>query len=97
MECGLLIIMLTISSFFLKHSFFTPLSVRESIYRLLPQTTPENVNKNFSQYSLDPITRYPNVSLHFLKPSQVGPTKLSNQSGQGCSVFKLKIKLLVKQ
>uniref|UniRef100_A0A674PI89 F-actin monooxygenase n=1 Tax=Takifugu rubripes TaxID=31033 RepID=A0A674PI89_TAKRU len=52
----------------------TPLEVlaeRESIYRLLPQTTPENVNKNFSQYSLDPITRYPNVSLHFLKPSQV--------------------------
>lgn len=52
----------------------SPLFVRESIYRLLPQTTPENVNKNFSQYSLDPITRYPNVSLHFLKPSQVGPT-----------------------
>eukprot|EP00066_Takifugu_rubripes_P016049 XP_011605315.1 PREDICTED: protein-methionine sulfoxide oxidase MICAL3 [Takifugu rubripes] len=52
----------------------TPLEVlaeRESIYRLLPQTTPENVNKNFSQYSLDPITRYPNVSLHFLKPSQL--------------------------
>lgn len=45
---------------------------RESIYRLLPQTTPENVSKNFSQYSLDPTTRYPNISLNFLKPSQVG-------------------------
>ncbi|XP_027128945.1 protein-methionine sulfoxide oxidase mical3a isoform X4 [Larimichthys crocea] len=52
----------------------TPLEVlaeRESIYRLLPQTTPENVNKNFSQYSVDPTTRYPNISLNFLKPSQM--------------------------
>uniref|UniRef100_A0A3B4GWN1 F-actin monooxygenase n=1 Tax=Pundamilia nyererei TaxID=303518 RepID=A0A3B4GWN1_9CICH len=52
----------------------TPLEVlaeRESIYRLLPQTTPENVSKNFSQYSVDPTTRYPNISLNFLKPSQV--------------------------
>lgn len=44
---------------------------RESIYRLLPQTTPENVSKNFSHYSVDPTTRYPNISLNFLKPSQV--------------------------
>ncbi|GLD60704.1 protein-methionine sulfoxide oxidase mical3a-like protein [Lates japonicus] len=52
----------------------TPLEVlaeRESIYRLLPQTTPENVSKNFSHYSVDPTTRYPNISLNFLKPSQV--------------------------
>ncbi|XP_061532830.1 protein-methionine sulfoxide oxidase mical3a isoform X18 [Phycodurus eques] len=47
------------------------LSERESIYRLLPQTTPENVSKNFSHYSVDPTTRYPNISLNFLKPSQV--------------------------
>ncbi|XP_037111134.1 protein-methionine sulfoxide oxidase mical3a isoform X24 [Syngnathus acus] len=47
------------------------LSERESIYRLLPQTTPENVSKNFSKYSVDPTTRYPNISLNFLKPSQV--------------------------
>ncbi|XP_013871991.1 protein-methionine sulfoxide oxidase mical3a isoform X14 [Austrofundulus limnaeus] len=52
----------------------TPLEVlaeRESIYRLLPQTTPENVSKNFSHYSVDPTTRYPNISLNFLRPSQV--------------------------
>ncbi|XP_069385320.1 protein-methionine sulfoxide oxidase mical3a isoform X38 [Paralichthys olivaceus] len=52
----------------------TPLEVlaeRESIYRLLPQTTPENVSKNFNQYSVDPTTRYPNISLNFLKPSQM--------------------------
>uniref|UniRef100_A0A8C9Z3I2 F-actin monooxygenase n=1 Tax=Sander lucioperca TaxID=283035 RepID=A0A8C9Z3I2_SANLU len=52
----------------------TPLEVlaeRESIYRLLPQTTPENVSKNVSHFSVDPTTRYPNISLNFLKPSQV--------------------------
>ncbi|XP_078452944.1 F-actin-monooxygenase MICAL3 isoform X2 [Lampetra planeri] len=47
------------------------LAERESIYRLLPQTTPENINKNFSQYSIDPTTRYPNVNLNFLRASQV--------------------------
>ncbi|XP_072551004.1 protein-methionine sulfoxide oxidase mical3a isoform X2 [Salminus brasiliensis] len=47
------------------------LAERESIYRLLPQTTPENVSKNFSQYTVDPTTRYPNISLHLLRPNQV--------------------------
>ena len=38
----------------------TPLEVmaeRESIYQLLSQTTPENLNKNFAQYTIDPNTR----------------------------------------
>ncbi|XP_060931846.1 protein-methionine sulfoxide oxidase mical3a [Limanda limanda] len=47
------------------------LAERESIYRLLPQTTPENISKNFNHYSVDPTTRYPNISLNFLKPSQM--------------------------
>ncbi|XP_053318439.1 F-actin-monooxygenase MICAL3 isoform X18 [Spea bombifrons] len=47
------------------------LAERESIYRLLPQTTPQNVSKNFNQYSIDPTTRYPNVNLQFLRPNQV--------------------------
>ncbi|XP_035381067.1 protein-methionine sulfoxide oxidase mical3a isoform X9 [Electrophorus electricus] len=47
------------------------LAERESIYRLLPQTTPENVSKNYSQYTVDPATRYPNVNLYLLRPSQV--------------------------
>ncbi|XP_056621876.1 protein-methionine sulfoxide oxidase mical3a isoform X1 [Triplophysa dalaica] len=47
------------------------LAERESIYRLLPQTTPENVSKNFSHYSVDPSTRYPNISLHQVRPNQV--------------------------
>ncbi|XP_053261195.1 F-actin-monooxygenase MICAL3 isoform X10 [Podarcis raffonei] len=47
------------------------LAERESIYRLLPQTTPENVSKNFSQYCIDPVTRYPNINVNFLRPAQV--------------------------
>lgn len=38
----------------------TPLEVmaeRESVYQLLSQTTPENVNKNFSTWTVDPNTR----------------------------------------
>ncbi|XP_049329212.1 protein-methionine sulfoxide oxidase mical3b isoform X12 [Astyanax mexicanus] len=47
------------------------LAERESVYRLLPQTTPENVSKNYSQYSLDPSTRYPNINTQLISPAQV--------------------------
>lgn len=39
----------------------SPLEViaeRESIYRLLGQTTPENLNRDYAAYTLDPHTRY---------------------------------------
>ncbi|XP_068774072.1 F-actin-monooxygenase MICAL1 isoform X2 [Struthio camelus] len=44
---------------------------RESIYQHLSQTSPDNTNKNVSQYSIDPTTRYPNINLQAIKPSQV--------------------------
>ncbi|GCC32191.1 hypothetical protein chiPu_0010651 [Chiloscyllium punctatum] len=44
---------------------------RESIYRLLPQTTPENINKNFDQYTIDPGTRYPNLNSNCVQSHQV--------------------------
>ncbi|XP_059681823.1 F-actin-monooxygenase MICAL2 isoform X5 [Gavia stellata] len=47
------------------------LAERESIYRLLPQTTPENINKNFDQYTIDPGTRYPNLNSSCVRPHQV--------------------------
>uniref|UniRef100_UPI00398E9BE3 F-actin-monooxygenase MICAL3-like isoform X2 n=1 Tax=Pristiophorus japonicus TaxID=55135 RepID=UPI00398E9BE3 len=47
------------------------LAERESIYQLLSQTTPGNTNKNISQYSIDPLTRYPNLNLSYFKPNQV--------------------------
>ncbi|XP_061817478.1 protein-methionine sulfoxide oxidase mical3b-like [Nerophis lumbriciformis] len=46
------------------------LAERESVYRLLAQTTPENMQKNFSSYSLDPSSRYVNVCLS-VTPTQV--------------------------
>lgn len=52
----------------------TPLEVlaeRESIYRLLPQTTPENLNRDYKSYTLDPSTRYPNLNRNLLLPQQV--------------------------
>ncbi|XP_051745920.1 protein-methionine sulfoxide oxidase mical3b isoform X8 [Ctenopharyngodon idella] len=52
----------------------TPLEVlaeRESVFRLLPQTTPENVNKNYSQYSVDPASRYPNINVQLISAAQV--------------------------
>ncbi|XP_037103150.1 F-actin-monooxygenase MICAL2 isoform X4 [Syngnathus acus] len=47
------------------------LAERESIYRLLPQTTPENIAKNLEQYTIDPTTRYPNLISSCVKPHQV--------------------------
>ncbi|XP_051778701.1 F-actin-monooxygenase MICAL3-like isoform X7 [Erpetoichthys calabaricus] len=47
------------------------LAERESIYRLLPQTTPENITKNFDQYTIDPATRYPNLNSNCLQPFQI--------------------------
>ncbi|XP_019742414.1 protein-methionine sulfoxide oxidase MICAL2 isoform X5 [Hippocampus comes] len=47
------------------------LAERESIYRLLPQTTPENIAKNLEQYTIDPATRYPNLISSCVRPHQV--------------------------
>uniref|UniRef100_H3CVE3 F-actin monooxygenase n=1 Tax=Tetraodon nigroviridis TaxID=99883 RepID=H3CVE3_TETNG len=47
------------------------LAERESIYRLLPQTTAENIAKNFDQYTIDPGTRYPNLNCCSVRSHQV--------------------------
>ncbi|XP_076758682.1 molecule interacting with CasL isoform X4 [Xylocopa sonorina] len=52
----------------------SPLEViaeRESIYRLLGQTTPENLNRDYATYTLDPHTRYPNLNASSVTPIQV--------------------------
>ncbi|XP_073956649.1 molecule interacting with CasL isoform X3 [Choristoneura fumiferana] len=38
------------------------LAERESVYRLLAQTTPENLHRDFGAYTLDPGTRYRNLN-----------------------------------
>ncbi|KAK0094794.1 hypothetical protein PV326_009977 [Microctonus aethiopoides] len=47
------------------------LSERESIYRLLGQTTPENLNRDYAAYTLDPHTRYPNLNVRSVAGIQV--------------------------
>ncbi|KAK2854021.1 hypothetical protein Q5P01_006682 [Channa striata] len=55
------------------------LAERESIYRLLPQTTPENIAKNFEQYTIDPGTRYPNLNSSCVRPHQVRHLYISRE------------------
>ncbi|XP_038550613.1 protein-methionine sulfoxide oxidase mical3a-like isoform X2 [Micropterus salmoides] len=47
------------------------LADRESVYRLLAQTTPENLQKNFSLFTVDPATRYLNINRLLTTPAQV--------------------------
>ncbi|XP_035252208.1 protein-methionine sulfoxide oxidase mical2b isoform X2 [Anguilla anguilla] len=66
----------------------TPLEIlaeRESIYRLLPQTTPENITKNFEQYTVDPVTRYPNLNSSCVRPHQVKHLYITGEL-QPCSL-----------
>lgn len=44
---------------------------RESIYRILAQTTSENLQQNYSLWTLNPHTRYPNLNRHLVEPGQV--------------------------
>lgn len=55
------------------------LAERESIYRLLPQTTTENIAKNFDQYTIDPGTRYPNLNSSCVRPHQVRHLYISTE------------------
>ncbi|XP_077999828.1 protein-methionine sulfoxide oxidase mical3a-like [Glandiceps talaboti] len=47
------------------------LAEREGIYRLLGQTTPENLIKDIGKYSIDPKTRYPNHNLKLADMDEV--------------------------
>ncbi|XP_054828900.1 F-actin-monooxygenase MICAL2 isoform X6 [Eublepharis macularius] len=58
------------------------LAERESIYRLLPQTTPENLTKNFDQYTIDPATRYPNLNSSCVRSHQVKHLYITNELQQ---------------
>ncbi|XP_046890945.1 protein-methionine sulfoxide oxidase mical2b isoform X3 [Hypomesus transpacificus] len=64
----------------------TPLEIlaeRESLYRLLPQTTTENISKNFDGYTVDPSTRYPNLNSTCVRPHQVRHLFVDGQQAPG--------------
>lgn len=54
-----------------QYSCLEVLAERESIYRLLGQTTPENLNRDLNAYTLEPQTRYPNLNCRLLNSIQV--------------------------
>ena len=54
-----------------KQTLLEALAERESIYRLLNQTTPENTSKDFASYTVDPNTRYPTLNKKLVLPYQV--------------------------
>uniref|UniRef100_A0A8P4G7J8 F-actin monooxygenase n=1 Tax=Dicentrarchus labrax TaxID=13489 RepID=A0A8P4G7J8_DICLA len=60
------------------------LAQRESVYRLLPQTTPENLQKNFSLFTVDPTTRYLNINRLLVTPAQVHSFSQSNKLLSWC-------------
>merc|ERR1712200_46288 len=45
---------------------------REAILKLLPQTTQENITKDFKNMSIIPTSRYPNLPKHLYSTMQVG-------------------------
>ncbi|XP_052124565.1 F-actin-monooxygenase Mical [Frankliniella occidentalis] len=54
-----------------QYSSLEVLAERESIYRLLGQTTPENLNRDLNAYTLEPQTRYPNLNFRAVTSMQV--------------------------
>ncbi|XP_037045702.1 F-actin-monooxygenase Mical isoform X2 [Bradysia coprophila] len=54
-----------------RNSILAVLAQRESIYRLLAQTTPENLHRDIGSYTLDPATRYPNLNRSAVTVHQV--------------------------
>lgn len=72
---------------------------REGLFRLLPSTTPESLHKKTSCYSINPMTRYPNIQLittndvSYLFDSDTKPCSLIDKEERG-AVGKLLIILI---
>ena len=52
----------------------TPIEImeeREAILKLLPQTTPENLTKDYKNISIEPRTRYPNIPIQLIRSQEV--------------------------
>ncbi|XP_055384739.1 F-actin-monooxygenase Mical isoform X4 [Condylostylus longicornis] len=54
-----------------RNSILGVLAQRESIYRLLAQTTPENLQRDIGAYTVDPTSRYPNLNKSIVTVCQV--------------------------
>lgn len=54
-----------------KNGLLGVVAQRESIYRLLAQTTPENLHRDIGAYTLDPSSRYQNLNKLAVLPHQI--------------------------
>ncbi|XP_036324802.1 F-actin-monooxygenase Mical [Rhagoletis pomonella] len=54
-----------------RNSILGVVAQRESIYRLLNQTTPENLQRDTGSYTVDPASRYTNLNRTAVNPFQV--------------------------
>ncbi|KAM4737736.1 F-actin-monooxygenase mical1 isoform 1-T2 [Anableps anableps] len=61
----------TVRSWGMGVQHLTVIAERESMYQLLSQTTPDNTSKKYSQYSIDPKTRYQRINLSAIHTRQV--------------------------
>ena len=55
------------------------LAERESVFRLLPQTTSENLVKDWKNYTPNPLSRYPNFNKYLYATHQMTHLYLSDQ------------------
>ncbi|XP_014665739.1 PREDICTED: protein-methionine sulfoxide oxidase Mical-like [Priapulus caudatus] len=70
----------------------TPLQVlaeREASYRLLAQTKPANLHKNFDRYALDPASRYPNFNVNAVVARQVRSLYDAGETGYTDQIVEL--------
>lgn len=49
------------------NSILTVLAQRESVYKLLAQTKPDNLQRNIDAYTIDPVTRYSDLDQSSVK------------------------------
>ena len=63
------------------------LAERESIFRLLPQTTSENIAKDYKNYTVDPTTRYPNLNKYLYSSHQMEKLYINDDGTSFCEHF----------
>ncbi|XP_078719619.1 F-actin-monooxygenase mical1-like [Lampetra fluviatilis] len=59
------------------------LAERESVFKLLAQTSSNNIKSSTKNFSINPATRYTNLNLNACRPQQVAPLYIGQKKTQG--------------
>ncbi|XP_032815898.2 F-actin-monooxygenase MICAL1-like [Petromyzon marinus] len=59
------------------------LAERESVFKLLAQTSSNNIKSSTKNFSINPATRYTNLNLNACRPQQVAPLYIGQKKPQG--------------